>query len=410
MVYTKWVKEGDKVYGPYFYETVRDEDGKLRTLYLGTEPPRREPEPDPLEVTPHRDSHSSDITATALAILFVLLFGYLNFTGFLASIPVSHTQDANLIFDHSQNYTLEMEFPGNLSSLSLSGAIVGNGSVRVYLGIPGKNLLILDSESLSDHDSSQPSLPVTGRLINLSTSNEALNFSGNDSLIDDNASKSTEVRLLLDNQTASVQSLEKNETQYTDKNKTYSQENESQAMDLNESSYISEKDAPPAVPGSIPHEKPNEKYASQAYENLTLPTNPVQENATQNATTPSENATHPGEPQNLTVPGENTTATPDQTTNESVFLTQNDTNITLPQETPAEQPKIDKKRRYSSVCEETCLMEPVDLENLTLIIEAENGTEIRIQEIEFTLEQPVLNNTDLPPRGSGLGSQPDHVP
>ena len=34
LVYVRWVKKGDKVYGPYFYETVRDEDGKTRVIYL----------------------------------------------------------------------------------------------------------------------------------------------------------------------------------------------------------------------------------------------------------------------------------------------------------------------------------------------------------------------------------------
>ena len=52
MVYTRWIKRGDMVYGPYFYETVTDDDGGVRRIYLGTEPPRQEPEPDPCAVTP----------------------------------------------------------------------------------------------------------------------------------------------------------------------------------------------------------------------------------------------------------------------------------------------------------------------------------------------------------------------
>ena len=67
MAYAKWVRRGEKVYGPYFYETVVGEDGKLRQIYLGKEPPRPEPEPDPCAVTPERETKPAELTATALA-------------------------------------------------------------------------------------------------------------------------------------------------------------------------------------------------------------------------------------------------------------------------------------------------------------------------------------------------------
>ncbi len=36
MVYKKFVKRGGKVFGPYYYESYRDEKGKVLKKYLGT--------------------------------------------------------------------------------------------------------------------------------------------------------------------------------------------------------------------------------------------------------------------------------------------------------------------------------------------------------------------------------------
>ena len=39
MAYKKFVKKGGKTFGPYFYESYRDENGKVGKRYLGTVDP-----------------------------------------------------------------------------------------------------------------------------------------------------------------------------------------------------------------------------------------------------------------------------------------------------------------------------------------------------------------------------------
>ncbi len=50
MVYAKYItrkgKDGKPVkYGPYYYKSVRTEDGRVRNIYLGTKPVRDKPKP-----------------------------------------------------------------------------------------------------------------------------------------------------------------------------------------------------------------------------------------------------------------------------------------------------------------------------------------------------------------------------
>ncbi|MCK4714849.1 MAG: hypothetical protein KAT35_04690, partial [Candidatus Aenigmarchaeota archaeon] len=178
MAYAKWVKKGGNVYGPYFYETIVDEDGKRTSVYLGTEPPRQEPEPDPCAVTPDGEIRPAHISAAGIVVILVLLFGYLSFTGYLTGITTLHTLEPDEVFTESGEYSFEMEVPGNLSSLSLSGVIVGNGSVRVYLMKSGEKLPVLDSEDLDapnlpeENLSFSGDLPITGMIINETPSQE----------------------------------------------------------------------------------------------------------------------------------------------------------------------------------------------------------------------------------------------
>lgn len=49
MVYAKYItrtdRDGNPVkYGPYYYKSVRTKDGKVRNIYMGTEPPANEVE------------------------------------------------------------------------------------------------------------------------------------------------------------------------------------------------------------------------------------------------------------------------------------------------------------------------------------------------------------------------------
>jgi|TARA_B100001971_G_C18153527_1_gene517215 hypothetical protein len=42
MVYKRYVKRGEKIYGPYYYLSFRDGNGEVRKKYLGTKEPSKE--------------------------------------------------------------------------------------------------------------------------------------------------------------------------------------------------------------------------------------------------------------------------------------------------------------------------------------------------------------------------------
>ncbi|MFH1376409.1 MAG: UbiA family prenyltransferase [Candidatus Woesearchaeota archaeon] len=67
MVYKKYIKRGGKKFGPYYFKSVRTQDGKVKSVYLGTEKPKA----------------SSLLTALLIGVFFVIfaLAGYFSYTG-----------------------------------------------------------------------------------------------------------------------------------------------------------------------------------------------------------------------------------------------------------------------------------------------------------------------------------------
>ena len=41
MVFKRYIKRGNHVYGPYYYESYRDKDGKVKKRYLGMKDPNK---------------------------------------------------------------------------------------------------------------------------------------------------------------------------------------------------------------------------------------------------------------------------------------------------------------------------------------------------------------------------------
>ncbi|MFH1801819.1 MAG: hypothetical protein ABH864_00020 [archaeon] len=72
MVYEKYIKRGNKLHGPYYYESYRDGAGKIKKRYLGTS----------LDNPPVWKREEFFLV---LGIVFVLLlFGGMRMTGFVA--------------------------------------------------------------------------------------------------------------------------------------------------------------------------------------------------------------------------------------------------------------------------------------------------------------------------------------
>ena len=70
MVYKKYIKRGGKTFGPYYFKSVRDKNGKVKSVYLGSENPSRR-----------------SLPTLSLAVLLVLFFvlgtlGFFAYQGF----------------------------------------------------------------------------------------------------------------------------------------------------------------------------------------------------------------------------------------------------------------------------------------------------------------------------------------
>jgi len=112
--------------------------------------------------------------ATILAVFMILGFGFLflkpTITGLIVGIGEdAYTQDISLIVNESIGYEWQPEHVGILKSARISGRILGEGSVRVYLN----DKLILDSSKLEKSGISM----ITGLAISdLTKTNENVVF------------------------------------------------------------------------------------------------------------------------------------------------------------------------------------------------------------------------------------------
>ncbi len=70
MVYKKYIKRDGKIFGPYYFKSVRDKNGKVKSVYLGTENPTKRSLP--------------TLSLAVLLVLFLVLgtFGFFAYQGF----------------------------------------------------------------------------------------------------------------------------------------------------------------------------------------------------------------------------------------------------------------------------------------------------------------------------------------
>ena len=81
MVYKKYIKRDGKTFGPYYFKSVRDKNGKVKSVYLGTENPTK-----------------SNLPTLSLAVLLVLFFvlgtfGFFAYQGFQVAEIVESLQE-----------------------------------------------------------------------------------------------------------------------------------------------------------------------------------------------------------------------------------------------------------------------------------------------------------------------------
>ncbi|MDD5086627.1 MAG: GLUG motif-containing protein, partial [Candidatus Nanoarchaeia archaeon] len=87
--------------------------------------------------------------AVLIFIAIILVFFKPSFIGFVTFGTESYTQQINERFDENESYNLYLEEYGELSSLRLSGSVIGDGYAKVYLETENKSYLVYDSGSSS---------------------------------------------------------------------------------------------------------------------------------------------------------------------------------------------------------------------------------------------------------------------
>ncbi len=168
-MYKKYILKHGKRIGPYYYDSVRLKDGKIKTIYLGKKAELTQTGKKGLlffktyrnELGEIRTiySHGSSSQffqqyAPYIRVMVVLIFlclgGILylsteSITGFTIRGREELVQPVNLSFTDQQEYTLLVD--GQLTGIKLSGSFSGDGSAQVYLN--DKEHLILDTNALA---------------------------------------------------------------------------------------------------------------------------------------------------------------------------------------------------------------------------------------------------------------------
>jgi hypothetical protein len=101
-------------------------------------------------------------SAVFISVFLALFYASPTLIGLVVQEPSSFYQNISQEFTTSQDYTLNLENPGKLASLKISGIIEGEGQVKVYLD----ELLILDSNKLPENQEEATEtgkgVPLTG--------------------------------------------------------------------------------------------------------------------------------------------------------------------------------------------------------------------------------------------------------
>lgn len=154
MAYKRYIRKNGKLYGPYVYRSIRDKDGRVRNLYVG----RGQSASKRRWFTLHPFQKNLLLILAAVVIAGGAFTFLLQPTGFLVAGGMEfRTIDLGLNVTGAQEIPLSVqETP---ESISVSGTVTGNGTVRIVALQGGKRYVIY-----SNTPSSEAS-PITGMAV-----------------------------------------------------------------------------------------------------------------------------------------------------------------------------------------------------------------------------------------------------
>jgi len=290
----------------------------------------------------------------ALAIVGISFLSQGNLTGLGVVNQPTNVQNLNLVATENQDYAFELEnFPENasVSSVGLTGSIIGEGAAKVYLVSDNQKLLILDSSEVKkDIGSSITGFSAADESSSPSSGESSSAQPESPSSSDNNANMGSSDTGTSDSG-AEQPSAPTEQQPQTPETPTETPPVETPPVEPPAEEVPPTEEIPPTE--TPPAEQP---LAEQPQENQTE--------------TPQENVTVPEE--NVTLPEEN---------------------VTLPEENLTIQ-----EYGFENFCIDTCyLPEGFTDNNYILEIEVEEGTTLKLDSLDYVLsvpEVPIVNQTN----------------
>ncbi|MFH1506599.1 MAG: hypothetical protein ABIE94_06480, partial [archaeon] len=351
------------------------------------------------------------IPVAILIALFVVFGAYifterLGFTGLIIGEQLdTYTINVDEVYTENSEYMFVPEGP--LHSLSVSGSIIGNGTVRMYLTDGTTTYLILDSKEAG----------LTG-ITGMVTDGDGGDSGASDSGASDSSSSDS------GGESSSESSSESSDSGTDSGGESSASESgpeESSPEPSPEPEVPPESEPEPEAEAPAEPETPTEELPAEeppAEEEQPTEEEPVEEPAEPETPTeePSEQELEPGlnetieqEPEvNESIePEVNITEESEPEINETINVTEEPENVTEKPEAPAEEPveediggtipaEAEQVIYFEDICLDTCLLPDLEIANYTIIIEVENAT-LDFDTLTYTvaIEESVSSNETL---------------
>ncbi|MBN2330682.1 MAG: right-handed parallel beta-helix repeat-containing protein [Candidatus Aenigmarchaeota archaeon] len=429
MAYKRYIRKNGKVYGPYIYKSIRDENGNVRNIYV-----KKANKAQARNIGFTLQKIAKDNLVIVLAILLVSgsAFFLMQPTGMIIKEELTiNTLAMKWAVNESAERTITLSGPPK--SISASGVILGNGSVRIFAVKNGDRYLVYERTPIAV-GSPFTGMAIADRDIGEQPDEQA---GAEESQTPEEPPTTPEARELTE--TATEDAGKKEEpTREPSLEVTPSQEDQTdaEAQTSPAEEFPSESPTPPEdeLNSQHPEETPIDEGLKQPEQEplLKRPEPFHEENLTggpeepagmipkvtvprpdENATMPEGDITVPNtnetrnvteSPVNITIPPENiTNATmpEDNVTN----ISEPPANITLPEENITEEniTKITNLTEpippaptaytvtFTDVCVETCTVAGFN-ETFTLIVEVEPGAQLFIESVTYAVAVPIEIN------------------
>ncbi len=306
-----------------------------------------------------------------------------------------YSQIIGLITNESTNYELNLENPGQLSSVKINGEIKGEGEIKVYLN----DLLILDSSKIKSKSSSPKyNSPLTGMIIE---ETETITTDSQTTTSEDSYSE-TETPSKEDSSPSQEESLtETTNSQTISSEVSYSEEKIESEVPLQEESSPSQEE--PQASESLDKtldDTPQTENESISYSETETPSkeesSPSQEESLTetNQSYPQRNQTEDIETNEREV---QTNVTYEQESNETQSnISYSETETPLKEESSPSQGESLTENIFNEFCEDTCNLEKLNLTNssYTLRVEIEGNVTLRLGSIDYSIileEVPLIS-------------------